>query len=140
MSQSTSNAAVADVAAETTGLVIDAIASSNERAVQYAKSIWEIAAAKPAETDGGMFDVRGGYERFDKIVALTVKELETSIKKSAQFTESLVSQATKLQQSAGDAFRNLAESGLSNVKQAVEDTGERLETLSKRVEKSKTAA
>jgi hypothetical protein len=135
MSQSNTNAAVAELAAETTSIVIDAIASSNERALNYAKSVWDIAAARPAESD-----VRGGFERIDKIVTLTVKELETSIKRSVDFSESMISQATKLQQSAAETFRNLAESGLSNAKQAVESTGDRLDTLVKRVEKAKTAA
>ena len=91
----TTQATYGDVAAETTTLIIDAIKSSNERALQYWKSVWDIVAA-PAESTSTGYDVRAGFDRLDKVVNLTVQELETSIKKNAHVAETLIAQSTKL--------------------------------------------
>jgi len=127
-------ASYADITSETSKIVVDAIASSNERALNYAKSLWEIVS-RPLASDQ-QYNVRDGFERADQIVTMTVKELEASIKKSAEFAEKIIGQGTKLQEQSIETLRSLAGSGLSNAKSVVEAAGDGLETLSKRVEET----
>ena len=130
----TMTATYADLAGETTTLIVEAIKSSNERSLRYVKSVWDVIAQPIESTDNGSAPVRGGVERLDKVVSLTVSELETSVRKNAELAEKLIAQGQKLQSQYAESARGFAEAGLAQAKQAFSIAGDRLDDLAKRVE------
>lgn len=134
MNVATSATNYAELASETTNMVVEAMASANERALNYAKSVWEIVS-RPIVAGPQEPTVREGFDRADAIVSLTVKELETSVRKGAEFAEKMLAHNAKLQHHSIESLRTFTGSTLSNVKQVVETAGERLDEFAKNVEK-----
>jgi ElaB/YqjD/DUF883 family membrane-anchored ribosome-binding protein len=133
-----SPATYAEIAKETMNLIVDEIGASNRRNVEFVKSLWELA--RPSERTNASETVRDGFQRAESAVSLTVRELETSLNSGIELAEKLLGQSKKLQQQSFESAREFADKALSNVKQAVEATGDRIEGLSKKLEESKKAA
>jgi ElaB/YqjD/DUF883 family membrane-anchored ribosome-binding protein len=130
-------ATYAEIAKETMNLLVDEIGASNRRTVEYVKSLWELA--RPTERTNPSEAVRDGFQRAESAVSLTVRELETSVNSGIEFAEKLLGQSKKLQAQGFESAREFADKALSNVKQAVDATSDRIDTLSRKLEESKAA-
>ena len=79
------------ISTETFGFFIEALTSANQRSLEYAKSVWEIAS-RPYGSSGVEGAVRENVNRSNEIMSLTVNELQARQQKLAEFAEKLVEQ------------------------------------------------
>lgn len=127
-----------DLAKETMTLIADEIGASNRRTVEYVKSLWELA--RPGDRGNAGETVRDGFARAESAVSLTVREVEASMNSGIELAEKLLAQSKKLQQQGFESAREFADKALSNVKQAVEAAGDRIDDMSKKLEETQKAA
>ena len=114
-------------------LMIDAMASANQRALGYTKSLYEIAS-RPYASGAPDAAVRDGFDRFKQIADLTVSELQTTATKNTDFAERFIAQTNAVQEQVAHAVRGLATTGLSNISYVREAAETQLNGFSKRVE------
>lgn len=135
MSQDSEYAALSS---ETYKLFADNAVAASGRALEYCKSVWQIASRPyaSAELETG---IRENYDRANQIVGLTVNELSTSGRESVQFAENLLAQSTKAQKLYVDAARGLMSTGISNMN-FVKDTAERqIDDIANRFQEAQSA-
>jgi hypothetical protein len=114
-------------------LFVDAIASANQRALDYTKHVWEIST-RPYDASTIESAMRENLERTTEIVNLSIAELQTSGKKTAELAEKLIAHTAKLQETYATSVKGVLETGLSNLNY-VKDTAEaQFEDFTKRVE------
>lgn len=123
------------------GLCVDAVASANQRALDYAKSLFEIAA-RPYASMTPAAVAQENFNRANQMVSLSVSELQTSGQKTAEFAEKAVTHGAKLQETYVAAVRGLVNSGISNMNFVKETADRQIDDLGKRFEelKSRTVA
>jgi len=120
-----------DLAQETATIIADEISASNNRALAYVKSLWEIAARSNGDSA-----LRSAFERAEAVVSLTASELETSLRSTLEVTEKLLSQGKKLQSQSYESAREFTDKALVNAKQVVEAASDRIESLTDSVTES----
>ena len=119
--------------------LVDAYASANQRALDYAKSVYEIMT-RPYASTAVETTVRENFERANQIVNLTVGELQGSGQRNVELFEKMLSFASKLQETALETFRGLMKTGLSNMNYVKETTDAQFEGFAKRVEELQSRA
>lgn len=117
--------ALVDFTTETNKIIIDAIAANNRRQVAYAKSVWDVIAT-PLPGQDLKTNVSETIERVEKVVDLTMADLETTSKSTIELAEKIAAQGTKARTESLAAARTLAKTGVATIKQALETTEERL--------------
>ncbi len=120
-------------------MFVDAFASANQRALGYAKSLYEIAT-RPYASLSPQSIMRENFERGNQIVALTVGELQTTGQKSAELAEKAVTQGAKLQETYVAAMRGLVNTGISNMNFVKETTDRQIDDFSKRFDEMQNHA
>ncbi len=130
-----------ELSSQTYSLIVDHYAAYNQRALGYWKSVWEIVS-RPYASNAIETAVQENFDRANKIVSLTVGELQTSGVNSAALTEKLVSQNAKIQDSLAQGFRGMVSTGISNVNFVKEATTKQFEDIAKRLDdvQARTAA
>jgi hypothetical protein len=78
-----------ELGAQAYALVTDAMASANQRALDYMKSVYEITT-RPYASNALETAARENFDRANQVMSLTVSELQTSGQKAAEFSEKLV--------------------------------------------------
>jgi hypothetical protein len=114
MTTKDTTASYAELSGETYSTFVDAMTSANQRALDYAKSVWEIVS-RPYSSSAIEAAVRENFDRANQISSLTMQELQTSGKHSAALAEKLAAQAAKLQETYVHALRGVVDTGISNV-------------------------
>ncbi len=122
-------------------LFVEAYASANQRALGYWKSLWEVAS-RPYTSTAIEAGVRENFDRANQIVSLTVSELQTTGKTSAELAEKLFAHSAKLQDSAVHSLRGVVKTGVSNMSFVKESTDAQFDDLAKGLEEmqSRTAS
>ena len=127
------------IATETYGYFIDAVTQANQRSLDYAKSVWQIAA-RPYGSNGLETAVRENFDRSNEIITLTVNELQARQQKLAEFAEKLVGQNAKLQESSVQALRGVVNTGISNMNYVKDAAKQGLDDMTKRIDETQARA
>ena len=127
------------ITTETYGVVIEAIKAANQRSLDYAKSVWDIAS-RPYQSNSLDTAVRENFDRSNEIMSLTVGELQTRQQHLAEFAEKLVSQNAKLQESSVQAMRGVVNTGISNLNFVKDTAKQGLDDLNKRIDETQSRA
>jgi len=77
MNQKDTTAGYVDLSNKTYALFVEAYASANRRALEYAKSAWDILA-RPYNSTAVETTVRENFDRANQLVTLTVTELSAT--------------------------------------------------------------
>jgi hypothetical protein len=125
----------AELTTQSYSLFVDAIASANQRALDFTKQVWEIST-RPYETNTIESAVRENLERTSEIVNLSIAELQTNGKKTAELAEQLVAHAAKLQETYTASLKGLVETGVSNMNYVKDTATAQFEDFTKRVEQT----
>ncbi|GAC1396570.1 MAG: hypothetical protein NVS4B5_04670 [Vulcanimicrobiaceae bacterium] len=128
-----------DLSTQTYSLFVDAMSSSNKRALEYTKSLWEISS-RPYASTAVETTVRENFDRANQIISLTVSELQTGGQKNAEFAEKLVAHSAKIQESLVAAMKGLVQSSISNLTFAKDSASQQFDNGIKRVEETASRA
>jgi len=139
MSTKEATASYVELGSQTYSLFVDAYASANKRALDYAKSVWEISTRPYASTTIEAA-VRENFERTSEIVSLGITELQTSGQKSAELAEKFVAQAAKMQESYTEAVKGLVDTSISNINSVKDTATAQFEDFSKRMDEMQKSA
>jgi hypothetical protein len=112
---------------------VEAFASFNKSALEYSKSVWQIAS-RPYSTAALEAAVQDNFERASKLVSLTVAELESNGQKAAELAEKFAAQAARFQESYTTSLKGAVDMGLSNLNYVKDTATQQIEDLGKRVE------
>jgi hypothetical protein len=118
---------------EVYALLVNAFGSGNTRALNYWKSVWDITSRpySPVTIDAV---VNENFNRANQLTNLTVDELRSAGRESAEFAEKLLAESGKVQDTALGSFRGLIDKYAANLNYVKETTTAQLDGLSKRVE------
>jgi len=133
MSPTETTSSYVELASQTYSMIVDAYASANQRSLDFAKSIWEISS-RPYDTSAFEGTVREGFDRANKIVDLSIVQLQTNGRKSAELAEKLIAQSAKLQESYTTAVKGLVDTSISNMNYVKDTASAQIEDFSKRME------
>jgi hypothetical protein len=125
----------AELTTKSYSLFVDAIASANQRALDFTKQVWEIST-RPYETNTIESALRENLERTNEIVTLSIAELQTNGKKTAELAEKLVEHAAKLQETYTASLKGIVETGVSNLTYVKDTATSQFEDFAKRVEQT----
>jgi hypothetical protein len=127
-----------ELSSQTYGLVVDAYAAANQRALGYAKSLYEIVSRPySGALENG---VREGFERANQIVELTVGEFQTAGQKNAELAEKVAAHAAKWQDTWSQAIRGMLKVGISNMSYVKDAAETSFDGFTKRVEELQSRA
>lgn len=79
-------------------LLLDAAATTHKRAIDHAKSHYEIAA-RPYTATTPDANIRDAFDRANQIATITATELQTTAQQNAALTENLLKRLTEVQTS-----------------------------------------
>ena len=122
-----------ELSSQTYGTLVDAFASANQRTLEYAKSFWEIAS-RPYASLSPENVVRDNFERSNHLVALTVEELQSRGRASADLATKMGAHYAKLQDSYVASLRGLMNTGISNANFVKETATQQFDEMGKRLE------
>jgi hypothetical protein len=114
-------------------LFLDALTSRTQRRLQYWKSVWEVSS-RPYQSTAVEGTVREGFDRAGQILDLTANELKTDGQNAADFSEKLLSYATRFQDVAINSFRGVLNTSISNLDYVKETTQQQFDDLTKRLD------
>jgi hypothetical protein len=122
-------------------LFADAMTAANERALGYAKSLFEISTRPYASTAIETM-ARENFDRANQIISLTISELQTSGAKSTELGGAAIAHATKMQDAYFTSMRGAVDTGISNLNFVKDTTAQQIDEIAKRMEdvRSRTAA
>ena len=118
---------------EVYALLVDAFGSADTRALNYWKSVWDITSRPYSPVTIGSV-VRTNLERANQLTTLTIDELRSAGRESAEFAEKLLAKGTKVQDTALGSFRGMIDTYAANLNYVKETTSAQLDGLSRRVE------
>jgi hypothetical protein len=136
MSIKETTAGYADLTTQSYSLFVDAIASANQRSLDFAKQVWEISTRPYASTTIESA-VRENFERVNEVVSLSIAELQTNGKKTAELAEKLVSQGAKFQETYTTSIKGMMDTSLSNMTYVKDTAAAQFEDFSKRMNDAK---
>ena len=122
-----------ELSSQAYGLAVDAITSANQRLLDYWRSVWDITS-RPYASTGVEAVVREGFDRANKVLSLTIEELQAQEKKSAELIEKVAAQGSTVQDSALAAVRGLLNTSISNLNYVKESTTQQLDDFTKRLD------
>jgi hypothetical protein len=128
-----------ELANQAYSLFVDAVASSNQRALDYGKSVWEISS-RPYASTALDSTVRENFDRANEIVSLSVTELQANGQKTAELAQKLFAYGEKVQDLALQAFRGLVNTGISNINYVKETATQQFDDLAKRLDEVPTGS
>ncbi len=132
-------ASYVELSSQTYTLFVDAMASYNNRSLEYSKSLWEIAS-RPYASTAIETTVRENFDRANQMISLTLSELQTNGQKSAEFGEKLVAHGAKVQDSLVTAMKGLVETSISNMNFAKDSATQQFDNATKRLDETTARA
>ena len=139
MSTKTTTASYMELSTEAYTLFVDAIASANQRALEFAKSLYEISS-RPYASNTLETAIRENFDRANQVMSLAVAELQTGGEKIAELNEKIVAHGAKLQESYVTTMRGVVDTGLSNLTFVKDTTAKQIDDLAKRIDEAQTHA
>jgi hypothetical protein len=121
------------------GLFVDAFAAANQRGLDLAKSLYEVAA-RPYASLTPQAIVRENFERGNQMVSLTVDHMQAGGQKWAEFAEKAVTHGAQMQETFVAAMRGLVNTGISNMNFVKETTDRQMDDFSKRFDELQNRA
>jgi len=121
-----------ELSSQVYSLAVDAIASSNHRLLDYWRSVWDITS-RPYTSTGVEAAVRENFDRANKVLNLTIQELQAQEKSSQELAEKVTAQGSKIQDSALAAVRGLLTTSITNLNYVKESATQQLDDLTKRL-------
>ena len=133
MSTQNTTADYGELTSQVYALLVDAFASTDKRALNYWKSVWDIAsrADTPVTIDSV---VLANLKRANQLTNLTIGEMRSAGRESAEFAEKLLAEGTKVQDEVLESFRRLLDKYAANLNCVKETTSATLDDLSRRLE------
>ena len=128
-----------DLSSQAYALFVDAFASANQRALDYSKSLYEIAS-RPYASTAIETAARENFDRTNQVVTLTVDAMQTNGQKTAEFAQKLVAHGAKVQESYVATMRGLASAGVSNMNFVKEAAGQQADDMVKRFDELQNRA
>jgi hypothetical protein len=128
-----STSAYVELAAQGYALVTEAMASANQRALDYMKSVYEITT-RPYASNAFETAARENFDRANQVMSLTVSELQTNGQKAAEFGEKLAAHGAKVQDAYATAMRGVVDTSLSNIKFVKETATRQIDEMAKRLD------
>jgi capsule polysaccharide export protein KpsE/RkpR len=119
---------------ETYRIAVDAVASANQRLLDYWKSVWDITWTPYASKDIEAA-VRENFDRTARILKITIEELRAQEKEAQELADKVLAQGEKVQDATVATLRNILDKSIVNLKHVKDSTTERLEELKTRVNK-----
>ncbi|MGP6158540.1 MAG: hypothetical protein ACLPYS_13730 [Vulcanimicrobiaceae bacterium] len=113
-------------------LIVDAMAWSNYRFLDYWRGVWEINSRPHASMASEAY-LRESAARASEILQLTIDALDAQAAKSAELTERLAEEGAHLQHAALEAYRGLLETSIANIRHVQQTTAAQLEEVTKRL-------
>ena len=112
--------------------IVDAIAWSNYRLLDYWRRVWEINSQPHASTAPDAY-LRENCARMSEVLEITAEELEVQAAKSAELSERLAAETANVQHAALEAYRGLLDTSLANLRHVEEATAGQLEEIKQRL-------
>jgi hypothetical protein len=110
-----------ELSTRTYALIVDTFSSATRSRLDYWKSVWQIASRPYAST---AIDVRENVDRVSALTNLTVSELHSRGLRTVDFSEKLLAEIGKLQDSARETYRDSVKSNDSTVAQVKDAASE----------------
>jgi hypothetical protein len=117
MSTQGSTAKYIELSTRTYALIVDTFASATQSRLDYWKSVWKITSRPYASTAIGSA-LGENFDRVSELTNLTVSELHSRGLRIVDFSEKLLAEIGKLQDSARETYRDSVKSNDSTVAQA----------------------
>ncbi len=127
-----------ELSSQAYSLFADTVAAANGRALEYWKSVWQIAS-KPYASNALESGLRENFDRANQIVGLTVGEVSTTGQRSAEFAEKLLAHTVKVQETYAKATRALLGTGISNLNFVKDNAERQIDDLAKRFDDVQSA-
>jgi hypothetical protein len=105
-------------------LLVKAFASTDKRALNYWKSVWDITSRPDAPVTIDSV-IRRNLERANQLTNLTIGEMRSAGRESTAFAKKLLAEGTKVQDTALGSFRRLLDKYAANVNYVKETTSPR---------------
>lgn len=122
-----------ELSSQAYSLLVDTYAAASRRRLDYVKSLFEVVV-RPYASTAVEHTVRENFDRAGEILSLSVAELQSSVQKRAEFSESWLKHAAKLQDAALEASRGLYQTSLSNLEFARDSSSAQIDALAKHIE------
>jgi hypothetical protein len=123
----------ADLTTQTYNVLVEAFAAANRRALDYAKSVYEITT-RPYASSAVETAVRENFDRANQLMSLTVSELQSSGQMASELSSKLIAHGTKFQETYTASMRGLVDTGLSNMKFVKETATQQMDDMAKRID------
>ena len=139
MSSKEATASYVELPTKSYNLCVDAIASANQRALDFTKHAWEISS-RPYGATTIEAAIRENFERSNEIVNLSIGELQTNGQKTAELAEKLVAHAAKFQETFQTSLKGFLDVGVENMNHVKDTATAQFEDFTKRMEEMQKAA
>jgi hypothetical protein len=134
-----STASYLDLGTKTYGIFMEAFAAANQRALDYAKSVYEISS-RPYASTALETTMRENFDRANQLVSLTISELQTSAAKTSELSEKLIAHGAKFQDTAIAAMRGVVDTGISNMNFVKSTAAQQIDEFAKRMDEAQNHA
>ncbi|MBD5654494.1 MAG: hypothetical protein IAI50_04860 [Candidatus Eremiobacteraeota bacterium] len=127
------SASYVELSGKAYSMFVDAVASANQRALDYTKSVWEIAS-RPYASTAPESAMRENFDRTNQVVALTIAELQTGSEKAAELAQQTFAHGVKFQETLVQTTRGLVDTGVSNLNFVKDTATKSFDDLAKRMD------
>ena len=139
MGDKETTASYTELSSQGYALWVEALAEYNQRALNYYRSLWEIAS-KPYASTAVDTNVRENFDRANQIVGLAINELSHAGARNANNAEKFAQHGAKVQDAWMNALRGAVNTGISNMHYVKETATAQFEDLAKRLDEVQTRA
>jgi hypothetical protein len=133
MPKEPTTASYVELATQGYSLFVNALTSTNQRTLDFMKSVYEISS-RPYASSAFETTARENLDRANQIASLAISELQTTGQKSAEFGEQLLAHGAKLQDSYVSSMRGAVETGISNMNYVKETASQQIDEIAKRMD------
>ena len=129
MAQDTSE--FVELSTQACNLIAENMTAASGRALDYWKSVWQITS-RPYASSEIETGIRENVDRTNQLAGLTVSELSTTGRESAELAEKLIAHSAKFQKLYVEAAHGLMTTGISNLNFVKEATERQIDDVAKR--------
>jgi hypothetical protein len=133
MTTKNASASYLELSSQAYNLFVDAMAKTNQRTLEYMKSVYEISS-RPYASTALETTMRENFDRANQVLSLSIAELQTTGQQAVELNEKLVAHGAKLQESFVTTMRGVTETGISNMNFVKDATSQQIDELAKRLD------
>jgi hypothetical protein len=126
MPKEPTTASYVELATQGYSLFVNALTSTNQRTLDFMKSVYEISS-RPYASSAFETTARENLDRANQIASLAISELQTTGQK-------LLAHGAKLQDSYVSSMRGAVETGISNMNYVKETASQQIDEIAKRMD------